>query len=464
MDTGSIAELLRSRTSGAVITPEDERYQAARRIWNHDIDRRPAVILRAASEADVAATVRLAGDYTGGLAVRGGGHSFPGHSACEGGIVLDLGALNEVAVDPARRRARVGGGALLRDLDRANQEHGLVTPAGVVSHTGVGGLTLGGGYGYLSRRLALSCDSLRSVRLVTATGEVLVVDDEADPELMWGLRGGGGNFGVVTEFDFDCHPQGPVLTGWLLWPYEIVREFLDFYSGFVTTMPEDMCLPVRILVDSNVPILPPELRGSGRSFVGLRIVWGGDHAEGRAAIEALRRWRPPVVDSVEVTDYRDLQRSIDGTSRHGLGRYAKAGYLMELTEPLVDGVLDRLAAMPTPACEVILFTLGGAVARVGEQDTAYSSRQATFMYEVRTAWEPGADPGERAACVSWVQETWAVMDKFAMEGVYVNLVQDEGEGRIRKAYGEGKFQRLRALKSTWDPTNLFRLNQNIPPL
>lgn len=458
--TPDVIDLLRREVTGRVITPADTGYEGARRIWNHDIDRHPAAVVRAADVADVQTVVRAAADFTGLLAVRGGGHSFAGHSTVDDGIVLDLGDMKAIDVDPTTRRSTVQGGALLGDLDRAAQAHGLVTPAGVVSHTGVAGLTLGGGYGYLARRLALSCDNLRAVDLVTADGQHRRVDDETDAELMWGIRGGGGNFGVVTSFEFDAHPQGTVLTGWLVYPFEIVDEFLAHYMDVVRNAPEDLCLPIRLLVPDTSPIIPEELRGSGRNFIGMRFVWSGDHAEGYRMMEELKAWRPPVVDSVDETEFVDLQRSIDVTSRHGLGRYAKSGYMMDIPPAMVARMVELQLAAPSELCEIVFFPLGGAVARVADDATAYSSRAATFMYEVRTAW---TDPAEREEVVTWTRATWEYLDQFAMEGVYVNLVLNEGEERIRKSYGEKKFARLAGLKADVDPANLFRLNQNIPP-
>jgi FAD/FMN-containing dehydrogenase len=454
-----VVDLLHRELDGRVVTDQDDDYGQLRRIWNHDIDRRPRAIVQAETVADVQTVVRAASEFTGLLAVRGGGHSFGGHSTVDDGIVLDLSRMRGVSIDPSVRRATVQGGCLLGDLDRASQVHGLVTPAGVVSHTGVAGLTLGGGYGYLSRRLALSCDSLRAVDLVTADGELRRVDDDTDPELMWGVRGGGGNFGVVTSFEFDSHEQGDVLTGWLVYPFEIVEEFLAHYMDVVTNAPEDLCLPIRLLVPSTSPIIPEELRDSGRHFIGMRFVWGGDHAAGYAMMEELKAWRPPVVDSVDETAYVALQSSIDVTSRHGLGRYAKAGYMMSIQPEMVAGMVELQLRAPSELCEIVFFPLGGAVSRVGEDATAYSSRAATFMYEVRTAW---TDPGERDAVVAWTRETWEFLDQFAMDGVYVNLLTP-GEERVRKSYGEAKYARLGQLKARVDPDNLFRLNQNIPP-
>jgi FAD/FMN-containing dehydrogenase len=461
MSSDALVDQVRGQLSGAVVAPGDADYDAARRIWNGDIDKRPALVARPESVAEVQAVVRIAAEHGVLLAVRGGGHSFAGHSTCDDGIVLDLARLRGVEVDPSARRAHAQGGALLGDLDRAAQAHGLVTPAGVVSHTGVAGLTLGGGHGYLARRHGLSCDNLRAVDLVTAEGELVTVSDDTDPELMWGLRGGGGNFGVVTRFEYDTHEQGDVLAGWLVYPFEDAAEFLSFYADVVRTMPREMCPTVRLLVPSTSPVLPDELRGTGRNFTGMRFVWTGDLAEGHVHMkEVAASWRPPVASSVEEVSFVDLQSSIDVTATHGLGRYAKCGYLMDLPAEMAPKAMELQLTAPTPLCEIVFFPLGGRVAEIADDATAYSSRGARFMYEVRATW---SDPAERDAVVSWCRETYAFIDQFAMPGIYVNMVLNDGEAGVRKSYGDAKFDRLADIKTRLDPDNVFRLNQNVPP-
>jgi FAD/FMN-containing dehydrogenase len=452
---------LRQAVTGTVVEPGDPRYDAARRVWNGDIDRRPAAVLRCRTEADVSAAVRFAAGNDVVVSVRGGGHSFPGLSTCDGGLVIDLGALDTVTVDPDRRRARAGGGTLLGGLDAAAQAHGQATPAGVVSHTGIAGLTLGGGYGYLSRRWGLTCDNLRSVDIVGADGELRTVDDRTEPDLMWALRGGGGNFGIVTAFEYDTYPLGPVLTGWLLHPWERAGEFMRFFRDWSADMPDELCALLRVRVPGDTALFPAVDRDPAKAYLGVSVTWSGDHTDGLAHLATLRSWGRPAVDTVSARPYCDLQRSIDGGAVPGVRRYELAGYVEGVSDAMIDTLVARLDDAPASA-EVSLFSLGGATARVGEDDTAYSCRTAPFQFEARVAW---TDPAERADLVAWTRATRTALDPHAVAGrVYVNLVMDEGADRIRTLYGATKFARLQAVKTRWDPTNLFRLNQNIPPL
>jgi FAD/FMN-containing dehydrogenase len=457
--TPGALDTIRRAVRGPVIAPGDADYDRARRVWNGDIDRRPALVAACLDEDDVAAAIRFGVAEGLEIAVRGGGHSFPGLSVVDDGLVIDLSQMRAVRATAGDGYA-VQGGCLLGDLDRKAAADGRAIPAGVVSHTGVAGLTLGGGYGYLSRRWGLTCDHLRSVRLVDATGAARTVTDGTDPELMWGLRGGGGNWGVVTEFAFDSHPMGDILAGWVLHPFDRAHEFVAFYREFATTMPRELCVLLRLKVQGLTPFLAPELRGADKTYIGVLVVWSGDHEAGIRALQPLRAWGRPVHDDVRPQRYADLQASLDGGARHGIGRYERAGYLSDIPAPMLDAVLPRLADPPSVECEVSIFSLGGATADVPDDATAYSSRQAAHAFEVRSAW---TDPAERHALVDWTRETWTAIHRFAMEGVYVNLVMDEGGDRVRRLYGPAKYDRLARLKARIDPDNVFHLNQNIVP-
>ena len=450
---------LASTMRGPVIDPGDERYDASRRVWNGDVDRRPAAIAVCDTVEDVSTAVRFARDAGIEVAVRSGGHSFPGLSVADDALVIDLRRLRGARRTTGDRMA-VQGGALLGEFDRAAAAEGRAVPAGVVSHTGVAGLTLGGGYGYLSRRWGLTCDSLRSAQLVTAGGDVVTVSDDSDPELMWGLRGGGGNWGIVTEFEFDTYPLESVLAGWILHPFDRAEEFAAFYADFAKTMPRELCTLLRTKMQGNTPFLPPHLKGADKTYVGLLVVWNGTPEAGEQALRPLRNWAPPIHDDVRIQPYVQVQAGLDGGARHGVGRYERAGYLSGIPEQAVRGALEALSGPPSAECEVSVFALGGAIGDVLDADTAYSSRSADHAFEVRTAW---TDPAERAALVEWTKQTWAVIDAHAMEGVYVNLVMDEGQDRVRRLYGNEKYDRLRRLKSRVDPDNVFHLNQNIKP-
>ena len=445
--------------SGTVITPADDAYDSARRIWNGDIDRRPAALAQCLTADDVAAAVRFGVDEGLEIAVRSGGHSFPGLSVADDALVIDLRHMREVHELPGHKFAAQGG-CLLGDLDRPAAAAGRAIPAGVVSHTGIAGLTLGGGYGYLSRQWGLTCDHLTEVELVQADGSIVTVTDESDPELMWGLRGGGGNWGVATKFTYSTRPLKQVLAGWILHPFERAQEFSEFYREFVRTMPREMCILLRLKMDGNTAFLAPELQGADKKYIGMLIVWSGDLAAGEEALRPLRGWGKAMHDDVRPQPYPDVQSGIDAGARHGVGRYERAGYLSELSEPAIAAGLAALTDPPTRECEVSMFSLGGAIGDLDDNATAYSSRKAEFAFEVRTAW---TDPAQRSALVDWNRATWAAIDTHAMAGVYVNLVMDEGGDRIRKLYGDEKYDRLARLKARVDPDNVFHLNQNIIP-
>ncbi|MGH3249641.1 MAG: FAD-binding oxidoreductase [Trebonia sp.] len=460
MNAATTAQRIRQRLDCPVEVPGDSGYEGARRVWNGDIDRHPAVIVHPRDEGEIAAALRLAATEGLEIAVRGGGHSFPGLSVCDGGLVISLDLMRAVTTADGRQ-FHAQGGALLGDLDTAAQARGRVVPSGVVSHTGIAGLTLGGGYGYLARNWGLSCDNLRSVRLVRPDGQVVEVDDESEPELMFGLRGGGGNFGIASEFRYDSHPLGQVLSGWILHPFDRALDFARFYRDFAATMPDQLFGLLRLRASGETPFLPRELRSADRAYIGLEVVWSGDAETGLRLLEPLRAWGRPACDTISAGDFCTLQRSIDSGARHGVGRYERSGYLAALTDEMLSDVLPRLEHVPSNECETSIITLGGRIAEVGEDETAYSSRSAPFQYEVRTAW---SDPADRPKLVDWTRETWSALNRHATGGVYVNLVFDEGGDRVKTLYGARKYERLARLKAAWDPDNLLHLNQNISPL
>jgi FAD/FMN-containing dehydrogenase len=457
--TVTAADRLRAQLGCRIEGPGDPGYDRARRVWNGDIDRRPAAVAHPRDEGEVGVALRLATEAGLEVAVRGGGHSFPGLSVCDDGLVISLDLMRAVCTDDGRR-FRAQGGALLRDLDTAAQEFGRVVPSGVVSHTGIAGLTLGGGYGYLARNWGLSCDMLRSVRLVRADGQMVDADDDSEPELMFGLRGGGGNFGIVTEFRYDSHPLRGVVSGWLLHPFEDALDFAKFWREFASDIPDQLFGLLRLRASGQTPFLPEELKGADRAYIGLEVVWCGDPDVGLRALEPLRAWRKPACDTIAPSDFCDLQRSIDSGALHGVGRYERSGYLNDLSDEMLGEVLTELEQVPSNECETSIITLGGEISAVGEQDTAYSSRATPFQFEVRTAW---TDPADREHLVAWTRRVWSALNRHATGGVYVNLVFDEGGDRIRTLYGAPKYERLTRLKAAWDPENIFHFNQNILP-
>jgi FAD/FMN-containing dehydrogenase len=452
-------QLGRRGFTGELIVPADGGYEDARRVWSGSIDRRPAAIARCYDSEDVAAAVTGAAALGLPLAVRGGGHSVAGHGTCDDGVVVDLSPMRQVRVDPVARRATVAGGALLGDLDSATQEHGLAVPAGQVSHTGVAGLTLGGGVGYTMRKLGLTIDSLRAAELVTAGGESVRADEERNPDLFWALRGGGGNFGVVTEFEFDLHEVGPmVYAGVLVFPYERAGEVLRASRALMEAAPDELTIhEILITVPSHEPF-PPELHGQRAVF--LTITHLGDDEQAGADMAPLRELGP-VFDLVGEMPYMALQSMIDHDTRHGLGHYSKSHWLAGYEDGLIDTLVEAFPQAPSPMAHLITARMGGAIERVPADATAFAHRSAANLLWIIDLWE---DPEEEAdPHRAWVNDVLEATRPHSTGGVYVNALDDEGEGRIRDAYGEETFARLQRVKRDWDPDNTFRLNQNIPP-
>ena len=437
---------------GEIILPGSAGYDAARVVWNGMIDRRPAVVARAAGVEDVRRTVRFAREQELPIAVRCGGHSLAGFSTCDDGVVLDLSLMRDVDVDPARRMARVAGGTLLSQLDAAAQAHGLVCPVGVVGHTGVAGLTLGGGMGRLQRHFGFSIDNLRSVELVTADDRVLTVSEDEEPDLFWGIRGAGPNFGVVTSFEFDLHELGPVVTqGFVDYPAERGHEIAARVREYLETAPDE------VMVSFGVATGTEE---DGEDLVGRPVVYVGATHSGRVddAEEVLRPLRDlgPVADTFRQVPYLELQTSGDDDMAWGKRFYMKGGFLAELS----DGFIDAALAHTTPRGAVTLWAQGGAISRIPEETMAFTGRQAPFWLGVESDWDDAADD---AALIEWGRSTMAALEPFTAAGHYVNDVIETGRDVVRDVYGDAKYERLVGLKRAFDPDNVFRLNQNIEP-
>lgn len=449
LDTGhGIGELLR---------PGDHDYEEARHVWNGTIDRQPALIARCRTTTEVAAAVRMATSTGLEIAVRAGGHSIPGHSVCEGGMVIDLTSMTEMEIDAGRRIAHVGPGLLWRDYDAGTQARGLASPGGEISHTGVAGLTLGGGIGWLSRRYGLACDHLVGAEIVLADGSVIDVDDDRDPELMWGLRGGGGNFGVVTEFRFELHDVAPLYAGLLIWPaaesQRVFRTFLDVAEH----APRDLSVVASQVVAPPAPFVPPDLHF--RPVFVVALVWTGDPADGDGAIATLRA-QQPVVDTVEVQPYTAIQQWFDDGVPHGRRYHVRSEWLDELDDDAVSELIAAAAEMSSPFNQVLVRRLGGAISDIAPEATAFRFRNAAYMLTVASGWDDGADEPH----VSWCRRTWERLQPWSCGGGYVNhLAADEGRERVREAYGPATWDRLVTLKRRVDPDNVFHLNQNVDP-
>jgi len=431
-------------------------YDDARLVWNAVIDRRPAIVVRPTTEPDVIAAVRFARDSDLIVAVRGGGHSVSGFSTCDDGIVIDLSALRGATVDPATRTASVGGGALLGELDEAAQAFGLACPVGVVSHTGVGGLTLGGGMGRLMRRFGLTVDNVIAVDLVTADGRVVHVDAEREPELFWGLRGAGANFGIATRFAFRLHEVGPTITqGFVLHPIERLEGALALFRSLAENGSDE--LTAALMIGRAEPDDPPEI--AGRPVVGIVATHCGDAARAEEELKDLRLFGPPLMDNFGVKNYLDVQRLSDESSAWGKRFYMKSAFFPSLPDAVGDICAGHVADAPGD-CTVSIWTWGRAISQVGEEDSAFNGRSAAYWGSAECVWQ---DPSLDAEHIAWGRAVLADLEPFAMSGRYVNDVVETGVDVVRSVYGDGKYERLLNLKRRWDPDNVFRMNQNVRP-
>ena len=451
-------EELKSGFKGEILLPSDGDYESARKIWNAMIDKRPAVIARCATTSDVVRGVIFARDNGLLLAIRGGGHNIAGNAMCDGGIVIDLSKMKTASVNPDTRRVTIEGGATLADLDAATQAHGLATPVGINSTTGVAGLTLGGGFGWLSRKYGMTVDNLESAEVVTAAGEVVHASGTEHPDLFWALRGGGGNFGVVTRFEFRLHPVGPgVLCGLIVYSISEAKSVLQKYREFIAKASETLSVWAVLRQAPPLPFLPERVYGKG--IVALGLIYAGDPKQGEPLIEPLRKFGSPLGEHVGVQPYVAWQQTFDPLLTSGARNYWKSHNLSTLKDGLFDAVIESIEKLPSPQCEIFFGAIGGATTRPAPDSTAYAHRDAMFVMNVHGRWEDSADDKR---CIGWARDFFNASASFASGGVYVNfLTADEGE-RVRSAYGPN-YDRLAQVKRKYDPDNLFRMNQNIKP-
>lgn len=443
---------------GHLLASGDEGYEQARFTWNAMFDKQPALIARCAGVADVIAGVNYAREQGLLLSVRGGGHSVPGHSTCDDGLVLDLSPMRSVRVDPVRKTARAEGGVNWGTFDHETAAFGLGSTGGQVSTTGIAGLTLGGGIGWLMRKHGLACDNLISADVVTAAGELVTASPDENEELFWGLRGGGGNFGVVTSFEYRLHEVGLVFGGAVMHPADRASEALSYFREFCKTAPDELTPYALLVTAPPAPFVPPEM--VGQPMVVLAGCYAGDLAEGERVLKPLREFASPPIDLFQPLPYTALQSMFDETGPAGHSYYLKGDYVSEISDELIGKLLESQAAMPGAHCEIHLGQMGGAAGRVGEDDTAFSHRGAEFVFIGLAHW---LEPHEEEGQLSWVKALSEDVRPHSV-GTYVNFLGDEGDARIRFAYGsEEKYNRLVELKRRWDPENLFRLNQNIKP-
>jgi FAD/FMN-containing dehydrogenase len=434
---------------GQLLVAGQNGYDEARRIWNGSIDRKPALIARCAGAADVSRAVNFAKAHDLLVAVRGGGHSFSGQSVCDGGLMIDLSRMRGVRVDPDARLARAEPGVLLGELDHETQAFGLATPAGTVSHTGIAGLTLGGGFGRIARKHGLTCDNLVAADVVTADGQLVHASADENPDLLWGLRGGGGNFGIVTSFEYRLHSVGPTMYGGpILYPLTAAAEVLRFFADFALEATDEMYVDAALITGPD-----------GERVLALDTCFSGPLADAERQFAPLRRVSRPLQDLARPTEYVRLQSAADETFRHGIKMYERSGFVRRIEPQLIDDILERLAAGNLPAAQVIFAHQGGAIARVRPEATAFWHRDAQHSLLIQGHW---TDEAEREEIIGWARATWDAVESHT-NGFYVNTIaEDDPQRRVRGTYGDN-YARLVALKNRYDPTNLFRRNANIEP-
>ena len=433
---------------GDFIQPSDPRYEETRKVFNGMIDKRPALIVRCAAVGDVVEAVKLARETNMQVAVRGGGHGVTGNAICEDGLVIDLSGMKRVQVDSGNRTARAGAGSTWGDFDRETQAFGLATTGGIVPSTGIAGLTLGGGIGYLNRKYGLACDNLLGADVVTAEGLLLRASAEENADLFWGLRGGGGNFGVVTSFEYQIHPVGPVLAGEVVYPLDQAKEVLRFYRDWSAAVPDEVRADATLLSGPEGPALD------------LILCYCGAIEEGEKVLRPMRSCGSPLADSVAPVPYATVQNLLTEIFRPGRLQYWKSGFVQALSDEAIDTLVDFFAAnVPGFFAAIAIEHLGGAVSRVDPRDTAFAHRDAQHSLLVLRMWQ---DPADSEKNIEWARRCYQTAEPFLKAGAYVNYLGDEGEARVRAAYGVN-YERMRAIKNKYDPTNFFRLNQNVKP-
>jgi FAD/FMN-containing dehydrogenase len=459
MSSERAAHGLKSRLSGQLLAPHDAGYDAARAVFNTMIDRHPAFIARCATVDDIVHALAFAREQGLVLSVKCTGHNVAGFAVCDGGLVIDLSLMKAIAVNPSARTVRVEAGCTWGEVNDVLQPHGLAAAGGFVSITGVSGLTLGGGLGWLVRKHGLALDNLISARVVLADGRVVTASEDQNPDLFWGLRGGGGNFGIVTEFEFKAHEAGTVLAGVVLHPLASARQALRRFRDFEATAPEAFSGSALLFHFPQDPSAPEVMRGA--PFVGIGGVFAGPVPDGEQLVQPLREYGPPVVDMFQASPYNQVQRMADFAFPPGLRNYWKSGYLRALSDPAIDVLVDFMERVPSPRTVIVLEHNGdGALERVPESATAFGSRGWPYNFVVTSAWSA---PEDTERNIAWTRELFAAMRPFLADAAYVNyLGGDEGADGLRAAYGS-KVERLAALKLKYDPRNVFRMNQNVQP-
>ncbi len=451
-------EGLQTKVKGHVLLPDDPSYDEVRKIWNAMIDRRPAVIVQCAEADDVPPIITFARENGLEISIRGAGHNIAGNALCDNGVMIDLSTMTKVRVDAQKRRAYVEPGATLADFDKAAQAHGLATPVGINSTTGIAGLTLGGGFGWLTRKYGLTIDNLISAEVVTADGNKIRAGKNENADLFWAIRGGGGNFGVVTEFEFQLHPVGPeILAGLIVFPFSQAKQVLTQYRKFAESAPEELNVWVVLRKAPPLPFLPEPVHG--QEVVILAVFYAGDRAEGEKLIEPLRSFGDAHGEHLGAQPYIEWQQAFDPLLTRGARNYWKSHNFTELRDGVLDAIVDSAGKLPSPQCEIFIGFIAGAANRVSADAMAYFHRDAKFVLNVHGRWD---DAAHDEIGIAWAREFFQASAPYASAGAYVNFMTEEEGGRVAAAYG-ANYDRLIQIKKRYDPKNIFHLNQNIKP-
>ena len=449
---GTTVETFKTSLRGELLRPGDTDYDEARKVWNGMIDKRPGLIARCTGVADVISAVDFARTHQLLVSVRGGGHNIPGNAVCNGGLMIDLACMRSVRVDPVRRTARAEGGVTWGEFDHETQAFGLATTGGSVSDTGIAGLTLGGGLGWLAGKCGLTCDNLLSADVVTADGKLLVASASEHTDLFWGVRGGGGNFGIVTSFEYQLHPVGPVLAGMLLYPFTQAKEALAYYRDFAKAVPDEVNTMGGLLTSPD-----------GDLMAVIAVCYNGSLDAGERVLRPLREFGPPVADQIRPMAYREVQTQLDAAAVRGRRYYIKSSFMRSISDDAIDALIDRFANVPSPHTLVFFQQLGNAANRIGAQETAFSQRDALCEWGCLSSW---VDPAADGVNIGWTRALAEAMQPFSSGGAYITQMgveAEEGADRIKDAFGPN-YEQLVALKNKYDPTNLFRHNQNVKPV
>jgi FAD/FMN-containing dehydrogenase len=455
----ALINAFQGRFQGEIIQTTDAAYDETRSIWNAMIDKRPAIIARCSSSDDVVEAVNFARDNDLLLSVRGSGHNVAGNAVCDGGLMIDLSTMKDIAVDLENGTVTAQAGVVFGELDKATQPAGLAVPGGIVSETGIAGLTLGGGFGWLTRKYGFTCDNLISADIVTADGRLLTANANENSELFWGIRGGGGNFGIATSFTYQLREVGPdVVAGLIIYPMEAAADVLRFYRDFTASTPEELGTLAVFRTAPPAPFIPEELHGT--PILAVIVCYVGDVEEGERVLQPLRDFGSPIKDAIQTKSFIAHNTSLDPGQPNGMHYYWKSEYVTEIADGAIDAIVDAAAKMTSPYSRLAVFQLGGAINNLDEQAMAVSHRNAEYVIAINTGW---ADPQDNEVEMKWTRDLWAAIRPYS-SGVYVNfLSEDDGEDRVRAAYGAEKYGRLVELKRKYDPQNLFRMNKNIKP-